>query len=93
MHLLARNHLAGVLQQHCQYLDGLIGNPDLDSVATKLSRAQIQLERAKAEEAGWAWDAHRQQLLVRKSTTDGRESHLGLCFQLANVSNKSQEHT
>ena len=60
MQFLARNHLAGVLQQHRQDLDGLIGNPDLDSVAAKLSRAQIQLERAKAEEAGWAWDAHRQ---------------------------------
>jgi hypothetical protein len=55
-------------------LNGLIGNLDLDSVATKLSRSQIQLERAKAEEAGWAWDAHRQQSLVRKSTTDGWES-------------------
>jgi hypothetical protein len=63
-----------VLQQHCQHFNGLIGNLDLGSVFTKLSRSQIQLERAKAEEAGWAWDAHRQQSLVRKSTTDGWDS-------------------
>src|ERR1041385_8309102 len=68
MHLLARHHLPGVLQQHRQYQDGLIGNPDPDSVATQLSRAQIELERIKAEEADWAWDAHRTRLLVRKSS-------------------------
>ena len=52
MQFLPRNHFAGVLQQHRQDLDGLIGKPDLDSVSTKLSRSQIQLERAKAEESG-----------------------------------------
>jgi hypothetical protein len=60
MHFLIGNHLAGVFQQHRQDLDGLIGNPDLDSVPAQLSRSQVQLERAKAEKAGWAGDAHRQ---------------------------------
>ena len=60
MQLVTRNHFAGVLEKHRQYWDGLIGNPDFDSAAAKLSGAQVQPERAKAEEAGWAEDAHRQ---------------------------------
>src|SRR5215472_14645049 len=32
------------------------------SIPAQFSRSQIQLERAKAEEACWAWTAHREQL-------------------------------
>ena len=60
VHRLARNHFAWIRQQHGQHLDGLIGNADLDPVAAKLSRTQIQLEHPKAEETGRASGAHRQ---------------------------------
>ena len=58
MQLLPRHDLTGILNQHGQDLNGLIGNSDFDSVAAQLTGAQIQLKRTKADETNRASHAH-----------------------------------
>jgi hypothetical protein len=48
-HLLARHHLARVLEQHRQQPEWLLLKLELDAAAAKLARIQIELERAEPD--------------------------------------------
>jgi hypothetical protein len=49
LQLLARYHLAGVLDQHGQDLKGLFLKPDAQPVLTQFPGTKIQFENSKAE--------------------------------------------
>jgi hypothetical protein len=50
----ARDHLARTLQQHPEYLKGLILKPDPDAVFAQLGCSEIELKWTETDIRGWA---------------------------------------
>ena len=49
MELLSRHHVAGTHQERSEYLEGLFGKADLQTVPTKLAGLTVELEDAEAK--------------------------------------------
>ena len=52
----AGDHFTGTAQQLLQDLEGLIGQPDLQAMATQLAGVGVELEHAEAEDMRPAWE-------------------------------------
>ena len=74
--LLAGDEFAGTIQQGLENLKRLIGEIDPDAGLPQLARAQIQLERAKADER-IQWSAHSGPAVVDQSTDAPACYHAG----------------